>query len=237
MKKFTTEQINAFVSGLSVQEYTNEGVEIAALYESVVGTENAVVLSEEEVAVLESELASLEARINFIRQNTAVVTEESLLAEDMTRTVVRQVTETEAEVVTEGQEPAESVQAPEAFSDSELAAFMVRAWNGPNNDKMIEEFRSQLKVVKSAEDRATLVGRLDAMIGEAESIKADPSAFIGAVNARRLVAGNVEGDTQMSPCAQDVTAGDLGAYIAGLTTFRDRVNGMSVPSDRVGKDS
>ena len=143
------------------------------------------------------------------------------------------------ELLAEGAVPGDVVQAPQDFSGSELAGFMTRSWNGTNNDKMIEEFRSQLKGVKTAEDRAALLARLDGMVKEAETVKADPSGFLKAVNAKMLVAGNVSDDTIMSTSGDvdGMTAADLKAYCAGLEQFRDRVMGMKVPAAKAGKDS
>lgn len=144
-----------------------------------------------------------------------------------------------AQMVTEGEETKDVVQAPIEFSGSEFSAFMTRTWNGTNNDKMIEEFRSQLTAVKTVEDRAALVGRLDSIIKDANTVMADPDGFVKAINAKMFVAGNVSDDTIMSTTAdQDgMTVTDLKTYVAGLQAFRDRVNGVSPLASKVGKDS
>ena len=137
------------------------------------------------------------------------------------------------------EETKDVVQAPIEFSGSEFSAFMTRTWNGTNNDKMIEEFRSQLTAVKTVEDRAALVGRLDSIIKDANTVMADPDGFVKAINAKMFVAGNVSDDTIMSTTAdQDgMTVTDLKTYVAGLQAFRDRVNGVSPLASKVGKDS
>jgi hypothetical protein len=77
------------------------------------------------------------------------------------------------------------------------------------------------------------------MVKEAETVKADPSGFLKAVNEKMLVAGNVSDDTIMSTSGDvdGMTAADLKAYCAGLEQFRDRVMGMKVPAAKAGKDS